>query len=246
MPFLHGTKLVSSKVDDGAIVRASNLVRAATPLRLVDSINPVLGLEDDATILVDVGSARVAILGLVTLGLRFLGRDGAVLAVAGVDLDSGLVGGNLQGDTGRVGGDAHGRDHRVAGTVGSWAVHQPAGVVTGAAGTAQAGSLINVFADELRLGEVQSTLVGGVHVVNLTSRDKNAISNDESLGERELQSGVVQDSGILERVQVPVDVVGKHDGGLLGQSQRHKLGGQLRQTLGVRCRLLGGDTVGGM
>lgn len=215
-------------------------------MRLVDTIDPVLRLEHDATVLVNKGSARVTILGLVTLGLRVLGRDGAVLAVAGVDLHGGLVGGNLQGDTGLLGGDAHSGDDRVPGAVGSRAVHQPASVVAGAASAAQAGGLVNVLADQLGLGEVQSTRVGGVHIADLAGGNENAIPEDESLRERELQEGVVQDSRVLERVQVPVEVVGQHDGGLLGQSQRDKLGGQLGQTLGVLCRLLGGDTEGGI
>lgn len=215
-------------------------------MRLIDTINPVLGLEDDATVLVNVRSARVAILGLVTLGLGLLGLNAAVLTVAGVHLHGGLVGGNLQGDTGGVGGDAHGRDDSALTTVANRAVHQPAGVIAGAVSAAQAAGLVDVLADELGLGEVKGALVGGVHLADLASWDENAISNDEALGEGELQGGVVQNGGVLERVQVPVDVVGEHDRGLLGQGQRHKFGGQLGQTLGVLCRLLGGDTVGGM
>lgn len=243
---LQGAKLVSGKVDDRAIVRASNLVLAAAPLRVVDTINPVLGLEDDAAVLLDVGRAGISTLGLVSLGLRVLGRNGAVLAVAGVDLHGGLVGGNLHGDTGLVGGDTDHGNNRVLGGVGGRAVDDPAGVVAGAASAAQTGGLVDVLADELGLGEVQSAIVGGVHVRDLAGGDEDAISSNEALGEGHLQGGIVQDGGVLERVEVPVDVVGKHDGGLLGQSHRHQLGGQLGQTLRVLRRLLGGDTVDGV
>ena len=151
---LDSTKLVGSPVDNRSIIRPGNLIGNTTPLRIINAINPVLGLDNEAAVLVNGGGTSVTAVCLVALSLGLLGGDAAVLAAAGVDLDGSLVGGDIESDTSAVGRGTDGGDHGVGGVRGG-TVDQEAGVVAGAAGAAETGGLLNVLADRLGAGEVQ-------------------------------------------------------------------------------------------
>lgn len=232
-------ELIDSPVHKRRVGRANNLVGVATPLRLVDAIDPVLGFDDDAAVLLHILGAGAAILLLVALLLRLLGLDRAVLAVASVDLQRSLVGDDVKADSGGVGGHGDGADHRVRGGVSGVAVGDPAGVVASAASTAQIFGLFNVLANQLGLSEVQCTTVGVADFKDLASGDLDAVCTDVASGQRHLESGVLQNVLFLEGIQVPVEVVSEHDRSLLGQSLGHNSRCQLRQTLGI----LRGDLV---
>lgn len=156
---LESTKLVGGPVHNGAIIGTKDLVGQTAPFRVVDAVNPVFSLDNDTPVLVNVRGTRVTILGLVALGLRFLGRDAAVLTTTGIDLERSLVSGDVQTDTRLLGSQACSRDQRVLGSV-RWAVDQKAGVVAGAATATETGGLLDILADQLGLGEVQGAVIG--------------------------------------------------------------------------------------
>jgi hypothetical protein len=94
-------KLVRSLQHIRVIARPVDLLISAHPLGVVDAVNIVLNLHDNAAILGN-GARKVLIV------LEALGRlegEAAVLAVAGVDLERRLVGVDVDGDAGPVGGE---------------------------------------------------------------------------------------------------------------------------------------------
>lgn len=118
-----------------------------------------------------------------------------------------------------------GWDERVGG-VPCWPVDDKAVVVACAVSAAEADGGINVLADKFRRGEVWRAIIG-VHGGNFAVGDEDAVCGNEAGAERQVESDVVEDVGIAEAVEVPVDVVSGHDGSCLGQGERHKFGGEL-------------------
>lgn len=84
---------VGGPVDCRPRLRREFLVWQLAPLRVIDTVDPALGLNDETTVLVDEFGTSI-----VALDLRFFDGDGAVLAVTSVDLQSLLVRRNFQGD----------------------------------------------------------------------------------------------------------------------------------------------------
>lgn len=134
------------------------MVRQLTPLRVVNTIDPALSLNDNATMLVDVFSA-IDTLGLVALDLRLLDGDGAVLAVAGVDLESLLVGSDVEADSGGAGVHVDNRDDGVASCVLRRAIYDEAVVIAGAVIAAESVGFRDVLADEFAGDEVRGAVV---------------------------------------------------------------------------------------
>ena len=89
-------KPVSSLQHIRIITRSIDLLISAHPFGVIDAVNVVLNLHDNAAILGD-GARKVLIV------LEALGRlegQAAVLAVAAVDLERGLVAVDVDGDAG--------------------------------------------------------------------------------------------------------------------------------------------------
>nr|POE68825.1 hypothetical protein CFP56_66839 [Quercus suber] len=137
--------------------------------------------------------------------------DGTVLAVAGVDLQALLVG--LQGHLDAGGGGVHAQDLEVrvgrGGEAG--AVEDEGGVVALAAGAAAVDERGDVATDLLRGQEV----VGGAgRGVQVAGGDEDAVGADGACGvghgERVVEDG--GGFGVDEGAEVPVHVVGEHDG----------------------------------
>lgn len=225
---LESTKLVGSQIHHRGISGRENLL--LSPLRLVDGINPTLGLNDDTAILVNVIHTTFT-RSLVTSLLRVLDGDGTILAVAGVDLVSDLVGSNVESDTSRWGGEVDNR-HGGAFQVVWGAIIDEAGVDTRAVEAADAQGIVKVGTNLLAGRVVNCAVEGGIDVENSTVGDQDGVTSDDASCQRHVQ-GVIEDGGLLEGIQVPVDVVCEHDGGLFGQRQRDNTRCQLRETLGV-------------
>lgn len=118
----HGTKLASRgpllarlvvlllvdlelvrRLEDVRIVAGpKDLAAAAHPLGVVDAVNVVLDLHDDAAVLGDDAGKVLAVLE----ALRLLDGDAAVHAVAAVDLKGLLVGKDVNRDAGPLGAEA--------------------------------------------------------------------------------------------------------------------------------------------
>lgn len=212
---------VSSLKHIRCITRAVDVALLALPLRLVDGINPVLNLHDNAAVLLDSARARSVV--EQTLGL--FESEGAVLAAARVDLEGFLLGVDVNLDAGPVAGEGcdGSRVPVVRAVLG--AVDEVAGVIAGAVGAA--------VAEEVGGGEVGADLLGRgpevVDVVLLVGQDgavgdQNAVGSDALARVGHVQ-GVVESERrlrVLETVQIPVGVRGKHDGSLVGSGDgRH-------------------------
>lgn len=197
------------------IARSKDVPLLALPLGLVDSINPVLNLHNNAAVLLH----SAGTVSLVEQTLRLLERESAVLATAGVDLESFLLGVDVDldaGPLGREGGDGSGAP--VVGAV-LGAVNDVAGVVAGAVGAA--------VAEEVGRGEVCADLLGrGPEVVdavllvgqNGAVGDQDSVCGNALAGVGHVQ-GVIEGQwglGVLEAVKVPVGVGREHDGCLVG------------------------------
>lgn len=148
-----------------------------TPTRLVDAINPSLGLDHNASVLVEGGGTIEARL-LDALDLRWLNRVGSILPIAAVDLDRRSVCCDIEGDTCVLGGHMDGWDERVGG-VPCWSVDDEAVVVSCAVGAAEADSGIDVLADELRRGEVWRAIIG-VHGGDFSVGDEDPVGGNEA------------------------------------------------------------------
>lgn len=157
------------------------MVRQLTPLRVVNTIDPALSLNDNATMLVDVFST-IDTLGLVALDLRLLDGDGAVLAVARVDLESLLVGSDVEADSGGAGVHVDDRDDRVTSCVLRRAIYDEAVVIAGAVIAAESVGFRDVLADEFAGDEVRGAVVD-VDVEDGAVGDQDAVCADEALGE---------------------------------------------------------------
>lgn len=200
---------------------------------MIDAIDPLLRLDDDAAVFGDVGGGAV---GGVLLAL--LDGDGALLGVAGVDLEALLVGADVEADAGDGGG--HGELGQVGGFGGgvAGAVEDEGVVVAGAAEAAGVDGGGDVFADGLGFREVEEGVVGGGDGADRAVGDFDVVDFDVPRRVRHVQR-VVEDrgvGGVGEGVQVPVDVVGEHDrgGGVQGDGHharrpagpgRHGVGG---------------------
>lgn len=143
---LHSTELVSGPVHSRARLRRIDLIRQLTPLRVVNTVNPALSFNDNATMLVDVFST-IDTLGLVALDLGLLDGDGAVLAIARVDLKSLLVGSDVQADSGGAGVHVDDGDDGVTSCVLRRPVYDEAVVVPDAVGSAESVGFLDVLAD---------------------------------------------------------------------------------------------------
>lgn len=183
-----------------------------SPLRLVDCINPILSLNDDAAIFIyEIHATFTG--SLVASLLRSLDGDGTILAVAGVDLVRGLVSGDVESDTRCRGGEVN---DRYGGTVRVvWgAVIDEAGVDTSAVEAADAQGVVKVGADLFAGCVVKCAVKGSIDVKDSAIGDKDGVASDDTACQRHVQS-VVEDGRLLEGIQVPVDVVCEHDGGLV-------------------------------
>lgn len=101
MLVLVDLEFVSRLEDVRVVAGAVNLALAAHPLRVIDAVNVVLDLHDNAAVLGD-GAGEVLV---VLEALRLLERDAAVHAVAAVDLEGLLVGEDVDLDAGPRGGE---------------------------------------------------------------------------------------------------------------------------------------------
>ena len=107
------------------VAGAEDLAAGAAPGRVVDAVDPVLDLHDDAAVLLrDAGAG-----GVVEEALGFLEGEGAVEAIAAVDLEGFLLGVDVELDTRE--GRGEGGDGGLAPVVGALGVtvEDVAGVV---------------------------------------------------------------------------------------------------------------------
>lgn len=95
-------ELVRRLEDVRIIAGPKDLAVAAHPLGVVDAVNVVLDLHDDAAVLGDDAGEVLVVLE----ALRLLDGDAAVHAVAAVDLKGLLVGKDVNGDAGPLGAQA--------------------------------------------------------------------------------------------------------------------------------------------
>ena len=86
--------------DVRTILGTPDLLAVTSPLRVVDSVNPILDLHDEAAVLGD-GTGELLV---VVQTLSLLQSHGTVLTVARVELEGILVGKDIQSDTGPFGG----------------------------------------------------------------------------------------------------------------------------------------------
>jgi hypothetical protein len=98
---LIDAEAVAGLEDVGTISRAEDLLLLAAPGGVVDAVNVVLDLEDNAAVLGD--DAGEVLVVLDALGL--LEGEGAVLLGAAVDLEGVLVGEDVDADAGPGGGE---------------------------------------------------------------------------------------------------------------------------------------------
>ena len=183
---------------------------------------------------------------MVAPDLRLLDWDVSLLAIAGVDLDSLLVGRDFEADPSGAGAHTNSRNHRSLRSVCRRTVDDEAVVVADTVSTAEAVRVFDVSANKLARSEVRAAIIGSASIQDAAVRNEKAVGSDEAVGQRELQKGVVKNVLLLEAIQVPVNVVGQHDWSFLGQGQRNQFCGELGQTLGVvRCTFVV-DTEHGM
>jgi hypothetical protein len=83
----------------GVVAGAKDLLVDAAPLRVVDTVNVVLYLHDDAAVLGDCAGE----VGVVTDALRLFESQGTILPIARVDLEGVLIGIDIDLDTGPLG-----------------------------------------------------------------------------------------------------------------------------------------------
>lgn len=234
-PLLNRSKPVSSPVNSRSRVRRKDLVGQLAPFRVVDAIDPALRLDNQTAVLVDV----LCTLAVVPLLLRRLNGNCSILAGTGIDLDSLLVARDLQGDPGGAGVCAEDGDQRVLCCIGSRTVDDEAGIVASAASSTDAICILEVLAHQLSAGEIEAAIASAGDVQDSAVGDEDTVCADIALGQGKLEERVVQDGLVLERVQVPVDVVGQHDGCLVRQGQRRKSRRQLRETFRILSRATG-------
>ena len=196
-----------------------------------------MSLNDETAVLLDVSLLAGNVL------LASLGRDGAVLSIARVNLKTSLVGLEAHLDT-RLRG-VHLQDLEVGALrVTVWGAVEDEGVVVAdAAGAAAVERLEDVLADLLvRLGEVEG---GAVGEADAAGGHLDAVDVDVAIGIRHVESVVEDREGFLVHVcaEIPVDVVGQHDGGGLiewngdhtgdeGRSIRERVGGNIEHVTG--------------
>lgn len=94
------------------------------------------------------------------------------------------------------------------------AVIDEAGVDTSAVEAADAQGVVKVGTDLFAGCVVKCAVEGSIDVENGAIGDKDGVASDDTGCQRHVQ-GVVEDGGLLEGIQVPVDVVCEHDGGLV-------------------------------
>lgn len=150
------------------------------PLRLVDGVNPSLSLKHNAAPFVNIVNTALAG-GFVAGLLRGLDGDGAVLAIAGVDLLGGLVGSNVESDAGGRRRDVDDGDHAAVRVVGL-AVVDEAGVHTGAVVAADAVGVVEVLADLLAGGVVDGAVRGVADLDDGAVGHENVITGDVARG----------------------------------------------------------------
>lgn len=224
----NGAKLVRSPVNSRPRLRREDLVRQLSPLRVIDAIDPALRLNDDATVLLDGIDTSVAT-GLVPLHLGGFHGDATIHAVTGVDLQRGLVRRDLHADSGSAGVESEDRDEGVR-CEGRRTVDDEAVVVADAVRAADPLGVLQVLANEFASSKVHAGVRGLGDVEDGAVGNQDAVRANVTLGQGQLEEGIVQNGGLLEGVQVPVDVVREHDRRLLGQGERDQLGSQLGET----------------
>lgn len=165
-----------------------------------------MGLDDNAAVLLNVGGLALEVL------LALLDWDGSVLARAGVDLKTTLVGLKAHLNTSAWAGHAEDLNSWVVNGDTTWTVVDESIVIADATSATAVLQLEGILANCLWLGEVvEATLCEA----DLTSWDLDTVNINDTVSQWHVE-GVVQDelSVLVDKgTQVPVDVVGEHDWG---------------------------------
>lgn len=211
-------------------------------------------LNDDTAKLLNIRSLARLVL------LVRLNRNRAVLAIASVDLQALLVALKAHLDTSLRRPHAQDLQARVVWLAVPGPVEDESVVVALAAGSARVHERGDVLADHL-VG-LREVVGGAVGDVDAASGDQDAVDVDDAVGVGHVKR-VVEDRdgfGVDEGAQVPVDVVGKHDGrGVVdgngdqtadeGRVVRERVGGDVEDVTweaGLRVVVEGeGDAVAG-
>jgi hypothetical protein len=199
----------------------------------IELTNPLLRLNDQTPVLLNTSRALIR-----------LDRDAPILAIARVQLQTLLVGPQGQSDP-RV--DARPNElrrvHRLR-TRAIRSVEDERIVDPGAPDTALLG-VKGSISDQFRAGEVERHGRGLEWVLDgleTASGYLEGVDRDDSVGVGHLE-GVVKDGGLLEGSEVPVDVVGEHDWGVVVKGYGDNPAGQARwgrYREGDVCHLEGG------
>lgn len=233
---LGGEDIVSLK-SVSRVIGTEDLPLLALPLRLVDSINVVLDLHDNAAVLLDGAATAVKTLGrldrkraclhISTFSSQYLRIKLTILANAAVHLESLLIGVDINLDT-RPRAEKRGNRTRFAPVEGTILV-----TVDGVA-VVVAGAVVAAVTEEFGRSQVGANLLGsGPEVVDgvLLIWEDGAVRNEDVVNTDALTrvghiQGVVQSQGsvgVLEAIQIPVGVRSQHDGCLLGSRKSDNL-----------------------
>ena len=224
----HNAEVVLRKHNSRLTAHRIKLILLLPPLRIVNAIDPLLRLNHDTPILRHgrVAPRRSMLLALLDGDVVFL-RD----IVARVDLQALLIRVDVQLDARDVA--AHGEHAQVRGFGRRVprSVEDEGVVVARAAEAAGVDGLLDVLADGFGGGEVEE---GACCRADAAIGDFDIVDFDVSRGVGHVEC-VVEDGVVIwvvERVEVPIDVVGQHYGSGLVEWNRYQSASPCRSRWG--------------